>query len=1280
MPIGPSVGIIRNKKPKIDITSLSIKKIVVSPCNVFYLLNDGTLYGWGSNNKLQFGSGIVPNTVVQKLYFWNTAKGAFEETGFSPRTDTGYIVNYPQVGVGYIDNAKQGITSSPNTFTTTPMGYIGSIGSYFSNNQYGDRAAALGDRIYKFSGLLTDEYTSSNFLKTLRVKVFDNFKLKDIDLVQLDDIYGSSVLGIDDNDNLYVWGQSDNLVFGKFTDTNNYTFMDSKGRIPSNKYYDLRNNFLYTLSYSESLKDFKLENIIDKPKKISDEKWNSVVANNVVLGYKHILLKQDGTLHILGGDNNDITQLGSNSNWKYIGYDYGINNNNELYRLSYPYNYDEVTPNLFMGIGTKLGDGNSTTTNPLTTLNFPEKVKTVYGSLSTDDVLFLSETGRLSGIGANTSGVLGNTSQNQFKLYEIPRNDKTSIQDVILTNYNSVFCKTTDNSLITWGDNRSGQLGYGNTTTPYRTSVTKISSINGLVKEIYPSFHTNFYTLILGTNDRLSAVGVNTNGVLGIGNTTNTTSFRQVSGISGVKQAFNNSTCNYALGYNGLLSGWGTGGGLLGDLPLTTITPARLSVDPRGLGFDSDGNLLVALNTRIIKILPDNTISTFVTVGTDLKGLVIDKVNNSVYVVDNVSSNTSIKKITSSGSQSTYYNGTNIKTYSVSFITLLNNNSVDIQLLGVTSNFFAFFTADYGANQLAGASSPNSFSFLSPAGSNDGSALSNPPAGQTTAKVNFPKGLHYDNGFIYLADSSNSTIRKINMTTSPYSVTKLVTTTGLDPYDVVTDDNNVYFTDKNNNCIRSVSKNGGAVTLIAGSGTRTGSGFQDGIGTNALFKTPTYITIKDGFLYVSDSLNYAIRKINITTKEVTTIIGDGNYGTNTTPLTSYTYPNRLSAVEIPFIRNVNKTYTSKVSNTVYTLGTNKEVSAWGSNDFGQVGIDSTLTIIPTATRLSLSNINDIVITYDPTPTNTNPTTYERPTVYFIDENGGLSGCGFNGYGNLATGLTSQAVSAITKIDVPPIRKLYSDAQGFVYVIGTNNELSGWGRTLTYTFIPRNNNNISTLYRFSQLSGVNYLIVNDSNIDFSNGRMACAVGFNQRLTAWGGSGSLLKSVNPVEVSNITNVSSVFINFGLPNNIFINGAYYKTIYNRKYDNLEKLGGNDWKIVDKHGDFAIKLDNTLWSISSTPYQIGTDNNHDNVYYGTPVKNSSIYDIDITLLSSQNVDKSEYRITKNRSTGAILLSTVKIPSPNPFSTQPSGKCMNTTTWGDFIFNNDKSNITVKF
>lgn len=92
-------------------------------------------------------------------------------------------------------------------------------------------------------------------------------------------------------------------------------------------------------------------------------------------------------------------------------------------------------------------------------------------------------------------------------------------------------------------------------------------------------------------------------------------------------------------------------------------------------------------------------------------------------------------------------------------------------------------------------------------------------------------------------------------------------------------DGSLYFTDPNNHAIRRITKNGSQffVETVAGNGV---PGFIDGALEVARFNTPTGLAISgDGMLlYVADSLNNRVRRINLLTRRVETLAGNGDFG------------------------------------------------------------------------------------------------------------------------------------------------------------------------------------------------------------------------------------------------------------------------------------------------------------------------------------------------------------------------------------------------------------------
>jgi hypothetical protein len=151
----------------------------------------------------------------------------------------------------------------------------------------------------------------------------------------------------------------------------------------------------------------------------------------------------------------------------------------------------------------------------------------------------------------------------------------------------------------------------------------------------------------------------------------------------------------------------------------------------------------------------------------------------------------------------------------------------------------------------------------------------------TSAEFDYASGITTDGDNLYIADNGGCTIRKLVLATGEVTTLagdgtvaeKDGTGKGAEfyyPLGITTDGTNLYVTD---NCtIRKVAIATGEVTTLAGDGN---IGHQDGTGTAAEFSCPFGITTDGTNLYVTDAGDSrTIRKVVIATGEVTTLAGE----------------------------------------------------------------------------------------------------------------------------------------------------------------------------------------------------------------------------------------------------------------------------------------------------------------------------------------------------------------------------------------------------------------------
>ena len=312
---------------------------------------------------------------------------------------------------------------------------------------------------------------------------------------------------------------------------------------------------------------------------------------------------------------------------------------------------------------------------------------------------------------------------------------------------------------------------------------------------------------------------------------------------------------------------------------------------PAGIAVDAAGNLYVADldNSAVRKVTAGGSVSTLAgsagnSGSVDGQGgaarfnhpsaVAVDGAGF-VYVID--TSNQTVREISPGGSVSTLAGSPGV------------GGSTDGN--GAAANFFypggiaatgsgVLYVADTGNHTVRAMASPGAVTTLAGAAGRKGDT--DGTAGQ--ALFAYPYGVAVDgSGHLYVCDSGNNTIRVV---TTAGVVTTLAGSGGVpagsadgaggaarfnSPASVAVDGaGNVYVADSGNSTIRKIAPSG-AVTTLAGAAGSAGS--SDGLGAAARFNTPEGVAVDAaGNVYVADTRNDTVRKIT-PGGQVTTLAG-----------------------------------------------------------------------------------------------------------------------------------------------------------------------------------------------------------------------------------------------------------------------------------------------------------------------------------------------------------------------------------------------------------------------
>jgi sugar lactone lactonase YvrE len=155
--------------------------------------------------------------------------------------------------------------------------------------------------------------------------------------------------------------------------------------------------------------------------------------------------------------------------------------------------------------------------------------------------------------------------------------------------------------------------------------------------------------------------------------------------------------------------------------------------------------------------------------------------------------------------------------------------------------------------------------------------------------LRFPLGLAIDpQRRLYIADRDNHRVLRCDLQTSTVSIVlesqsisyardkgELTVNQIIYPEKVTVDNDNLYFTDGAFPCVRAIDLRKNVVRVVAGQFVPGFMG-DDGAATKARLKVPSGLVLdQNGNLFIADSFNNRVRRVDKKTSTITTVAGTG---------------------------------------------------------------------------------------------------------------------------------------------------------------------------------------------------------------------------------------------------------------------------------------------------------------------------------------------------------------------------------------------------------------------
>jgi alpha-tubulin suppressor-like RCC1 family protein len=169
----------------------------------------------------------------------------------------------------------------------------------------------------------------------------------------------------------------------------------------------------------------------------------------------------------------------------------------------------------------QLGLGDTTQRTTPVLITFFNTIQIASVSAGNTHTIFQDTTGKVYSVGLNTSGQLGlgDTTQRTTPFLITYFNNSNILIKSVITGYNHTIFLDTTGKVYAAGINASGQLGLGDLT--QRTTPTPIPYFNTIPISSVSTGGQGYHTIFVDTTGKVYAVGQNTYGQLGLGDTAN---------------------------------------------------------------------------------------------------------------------------------------------------------------------------------------------------------------------------------------------------------------------------------------------------------------------------------------------------------------------------------------------------------------------------------------------------------------------------------------------------------------------------------------------------------------------------------------------------------------------------------------------------------------------------------------------------------------------------------------------------------------------------------------